>query len=374
MCCQIRLALVVIVHHLSSQNPEMHIYIRGSSVISPQKTFRSSTLSIEAVEYSGNRLGCIEPDYKEIIDGKFIRRMSRIIRMGVTSAMECLKDARLHQPDAIITGTAYGCLEDTFVFLKKMVENKEEMLSPSAFIQSTHNTIGAQISLMLKCNNYNNTFTNCGFSFESALLDSMMLLKDKDANDVLVGGIDEITDTSYAVLSRFGLYKKGDVSNRRLFNYYTKGTIAGEGAAYFVLSNRAVESNIARLDAMITFYKPKDNSIIEQNILAFLDNQKIKTDEIDLVITGRNGDLKGDNIYDKINTNVFKKNTIINYKHLCGEYPTSVAFAMWLACHSLKNGLIPFHENIKITTKIKKILIYNNYMGIHHSLLLFSAC
>ena len=33
-----------------------------------------------------------------------------------------------------------------------------------------------------------------------------------------------------------------------------------------------------------------------------------------------------------------------------------------------------FHENIKITTKIKKILIYNNYMGIHHSLLLFSAC
>ena len=352
----------------------MHIYIRGTGIISAQRTFRSSALSMEAVEYSGNRLGCIEPDYKEIIDVKFIRRMSRIIKMGVASAMECLKVAGLNQPDAIITGTAYGCLEDTVVFLKKMVENKEEMLSPAAFIQSTHNTVAAQISLMLKCNNYNNTFTNCGFSFESALLDSMMLLKEKEANDVLVGGVDEITDKSHAVLNRFGLYKKGDVSNQQLFNYNTKGTIAGEGAAYFVLSNREAENNIARLDALITFYKPKDTSTIEQNILTFLDEQEIKIDDIDLVITGRNGDMKGDAIYDWLNTNIFKKNTIINYKHLSGEYPTSIAFAMWLAVHSLKHGKILFHEKVNIAKKLKKVLIYNNFMNIHHSLLLFSSC
>lgn len=352
----------------------MHIYIRGFGVISPQRTFESSTPSIEMVDYSVNRLSCIEPDYKEIIDVKSIRRMSRIIRMGVASAMGCLKDARLQLPDAIITGTAYGCLEDTVVFLKKMVENKEEMLSPAAFIQSTHNTIGAQVSLILKCQNYNNTFTNRGFSFENALLDSMMLLKEKEANDVLVGGIDEITDASHAILNRFGIYKKGDVSNRQLFNYYTKGTIAGEGAAYFVLSNRETESNIARLDSMITFYNSKDTITIEQNILTFLDKQEIKIDEIDLIIMGRNGDLKGDNIYDMIRKNVFKKNTTINYKHLSGEYPTSISFAMWLASHSLKHGMIPFHENVKIVKKIKKILIYNNFMGTYHSLLLFSAC
>ena len=93
--------------------------------------------------------------------------MSRIIRMGVAAAMECLQEADVKKPDAIITGTAYGCLEDTGLFLAKMVENNEEMLTPTAFIQSTHNTVGAQVALMLSCHHYNNTFVHRGFSFES---------------------------------------------------------------------------------------------------------------------------------------------------------------------------------------------------------------
>src|SRR5438067_1466890 len=115
----------------------MSIYIRATGIISPQRTFGYSELSTEVVEYPGNRLSCIEPDYKEIIDVKIIRRMSRIIKMSVSTAYECLKNAGLKLPDAIITGTAYGCQEDTITFLKKMVENKEEMTAPAAFIQST---------------------------------------------------------------------------------------------------------------------------------------------------------------------------------------------------------------------------------------------
>ena len=153
------------------------MYIRGTGNISPQKTFGHLPFLTETVEYTGNRLPCIEPDYKEFIDAKQIRRMSRIIRIGVAAAMECLKEAGVKSPDAIVTGTAYGCLEDTGLFLTKMVEFREEFLTPTAFIQSTHNTIGAQIGLMLQCNNYNNTFVHRGFSFESALLDGMMLMK-----------------------------------------------------------------------------------------------------------------------------------------------------------------------------------------------------
>ena len=100
--------------------------------------------------------------------------MSRIIKMGVRR-MECLKEAGVENPGAIITGTAYGCLADTESFLTKMVENKEELLTPTAFIQSTHNTVGAQIALMLKCHNYNNTFVHRGFSFENALLDAIII-------------------------------------------------------------------------------------------------------------------------------------------------------------------------------------------------------
>ena len=130
----------------------MKLYIRATGNISPQKTFGHPAFLTDPVEHSGNRLNCIEPDYKTIIDIKLIRRMSRIIKMGVAAAMECLQEAAIAVPDAIVTGTAYGCLEDTGVFLTKMVEQKEELLAPTAFIQSTHNTVGAQIALMLHCN------------------------------------------------------------------------------------------------------------------------------------------------------------------------------------------------------------------------------
>ena len=149
------------------------MYIRATGNISPQKTFGQLPFLTEPQEFSGNRLTCAEPDYKDIIDPKLIRRMSRIIRMGVAAATQCLRESNITKPDAIVTGTAYGCLEDTGLFLTKMVEFNEELLTPTAFIQSTHNTIGAQIGLMLQCNNYNNAFVHRGFSFESALVDAL---------------------------------------------------------------------------------------------------------------------------------------------------------------------------------------------------------
>src|SRR5688572_23405641 len=177
----------------------MAIYIRATGNISPQKTFGHSAFLTEGVTHTGTRLSCVEPDYKTYIDPKLIRRMSRIIKMGVAAAIDTLKESGVAVPDAIVTGTAYGCLEDTGVFLSKMVEQQEELLAPTAFIQSTHNTVGAQIALMLNCTGYNNVFVHRGFSFENALLDAMMLLAEKEATNVLVGGIDEITNYSHQV-------------------------------------------------------------------------------------------------------------------------------------------------------------------------------
>jgi len=128
----------------------MSIYIRSSACISPQKTFGDVNLLTQLVEYNETRLRPIEPDYAAFIDPKLIRRMSHIIKMGVAAASECLNQANVEMPGAIITGTAYGCLEDTVSFLTRMIELNEELLPPTAFIQSTHNTVAAQIALLLK--------------------------------------------------------------------------------------------------------------------------------------------------------------------------------------------------------------------------------
>ncbi len=352
------------------------MYIRALGNISSQKTFGHQPLDGAPVAYTGNRLTCIEPDYKEFIDPKQIRRMSRIIRMGVAAAMECLQEADVKVPDAIVTGTAYGCLEDTNSFLSKMVEFNEELLTPTSFIQSTHNTIGAQIGLMLQCNNYNNAFVHSGFSFESALLDGMMLLKENDATNVLVGAIDEITNTSHTILNRLGMYKQGEISNLDIYKSKTKGTIAGEGATFFLLANEPSATDYAELDGLHTFYKPGSLAEIEKQIGSFLEKQNISINDIDLIIIGKNGDAGADEQYELLYKTIFAGKESINYKYLCGEYPTAAAFAMWLAATIVKTGSVPPTIEYKGSKEksIKKVLVYNHYQGIHHSLSLLSAC
>ncbi|HEX3767871.1 MAG TPA: beta-ketoacyl synthase, partial [Puia sp.] len=104
----------------------MKAYIRSAIAISPQKTFNHPAFLDDPAEYGNNRLTSIEPDYSEAIDPRSIRRMSRIIKMSVASALACLKDAGVANPDAIVTGTAYGCLEDTGIFLTNIIQENEE--------------------------------------------------------------------------------------------------------------------------------------------------------------------------------------------------------------------------------------------------------
>ncbi|RYG01130.1 MAG: beta-ketoacyl synthase [Chitinophagaceae bacterium] len=391
------------------------MFIRASASISPQQSFGASSLPQLPAAYTGNRLTCIEPDYKEWVDPKLIRRMSRIIKMGVATASLCLKNAGIPVPDAIVTGTAYGCLEDTGIFLNRMIEFNEEMLNPTAFIQSTHNTVGAQIALSVKCYGYNNTFVHRGFSFESALLDGILLLKDKEASNVLIGATDELTNISYNILNRFGLYRSETAlqadANKTLVDQPGQGTLAGEGSAFFLITDQASEDNVATLDAIHSFYKPAGNIVVSAEINAFLAAQSLSVTDIDLVIDGRNGDLANDAVYTHLANDLFASASMRSYKQYCGEYPTSSSFALWYAISLLKGGrpgddpsmidqsaaddqskshqpaahdqsigvrAPAYGQSIDQAAKAadspRKILIYNHYKNIHHSLFLVSAC
>ena len=98
-----------------------------------------------------------------------------------------------------------------------MIRNKEEFLTPTSFIQSTHNTVGAQIALLLKCHGYNFAYVHRGLSFESALTDAMMRLEQGHAENILTGGIDEITGDSFAIMQRLGHWKRKPVLSLAAF-------------------------------------------------------------------------------------------------------------------------------------------------------------
>ncbi len=348
----------------------MNFYIQALGNISPQINFETLP---KKVEYHSNRLQSAEAAVNDFVNPNVARRMGRIIKMGVAAAIQCMKEAGIEKPGAITMGTAYGCLEDTGIFLKKLIEQNETMLTPTNFIQSTHNTVAGQIALLLKTHCYNNTFVHRGFSFESALQDAIMLLKENDAENVLVGAADEITDASHKILSRFDLYKKEIANSDELFTQQTKGTIAGEGAVFCMLNKNANGNEYAVFKDLITFYKPCNITDIAHEIHYFLSDNGLSINDIDVVITGKNGDLSNDSIYNQLQSEMFNNKTILNYKHWCGEYPTSSAFALWLAANIAKQNQLPAGME-KPVEKIRNILIYNHYQNIHHSLQLIEAC
>jgi 3-oxoacyl-[acyl-carrier-protein] synthase II len=351
------------------------VYINGIGNVSPQLTFGDVPFLKEIKSYNEGRLSCIEPDYAGWIDPRAIRRMSRVIRMGVASASLALKDAGLEKPEAIITGTALGCLEDTGIFLTKIIENKEQALNPTPFIQSTHNTIGSQVALLLQCYGYNQTYSHRAFSFENALLDAFMMAKEKSGH-VLVGGVDEMTSISYDIMNRFGLFKQKSVSSLELLKGNSPKTIPGEGAAYFVLSASKGNHPYAAMTDMATLYKPQNTEEVNTWVKQFMSRNNISASEIDFVLLGKNGDADVDLRYDAFASVNFPNATLGVYKHLCGEFETASSFAMWAGAKILKNGTIPesiFHRG-NASLKPKYILLYNQYFGHHHSLILLQPC
>jgi hypothetical protein len=73
---------------------------------------------------------------------------------------------------------------------------------------------------------------------------------------------------------------------------------------------------------------------------------------------------------------IFPNNPLAAFKHLCGEYPTSNAFALWLSAKILKEKEIPptVLQKGTVPKDINRILIYNQYFGDHHSLILTQSC
>jgi 3-oxoacyl-(acyl-carrier-protein) synthase len=350
------------------------VYITGLGNVSPQKTWEKNSFPETLVEGESNYLRSQDPTYKDYIPGDMLRRMSRIIKMGVAAGQICLSDAECIMPDAIITGTGLGCIEDTEKFLSNMIHNKEEFLTPTSFIQSTHNTVSSQIALILKCHNYNYTYVHRGFSFESALLDSMIRISSGESVNVLLGGMDEMTPNTFTILQRLGHYKQKSVNIHDLLKDSSRGSIAGEGAAFFMLSANPGKKNYATIQAIDTFYKPETDKILS-TIEGFLQQSGKNVDEIDLLLIGLNGDPGNDKIYEDVRNDLFKNTSQAMFKNLCGEYQTASSFALWLASIILKEGRVP--DAIRLKGKEhgtpRNILIYNHYRNLDHSLMLVSS-
>ena len=226
-----------------------------------------------------------EPDYKQTIpNASERRRMSRIVKMGTSVGLACTSP----QTEAILTATGLGCLADTEKFMQQMFERNDLPLSPTPFIHSTFNTIGAQIAMLTGNHGYNNTYVHRALSFESALTDAALMLEECPSRHILVGAIDELTPSVNTILHRFRADREFPI---------------GEGAAFFRLTGEADDA-----EACITDMESGEGRLNEAYIDDFL---------------RKNNAPNAQRIFPS------------DYKKFCGEYATAISFALWMTLQEL---------------------------------------
>ena len=214
----------------------MNTYINAISAISFQDLLDPSK-GISHLKKLDIESELIQPDYKQWIKPMQLRRMSKIVRMGLGCTKSIVDQINSEDFESVIVGTGLGCIKDTVKFIDTINAVSTSSIPPTAFIQSTHNTMAGQIALQLSNNNYNMTYVQNGVSFEQALLDGHLKITEGKEN-VLVGGVDEMIDY---------LKDLAKLANIKEVNSYT------EGSAFFALSNKKTDKTYARLVKTMTY-------------------------------------------------------------------------------------------------------------------------
>ena len=258
----------------------------------------------------------IIPAAAEFIPGAALRRLSPVLRIGLTTSIEC-KNKVGKDFDAISVGTALGCLKDTEKFLNTFLTSTSDFLSPTAFIQSTHNTIGGQISLGLGNHAYNMTHTQNNVSFEVALLDGMMCINEGKEN-VLVGAADEN-------IKFLELIQPSLISDK-----YPLST----GGSFFAFSNH--KSAIGVKAVQVNF----NSKNTENELNAFLKENNLSKNQIDVILHSNSA----------ISTLENQEN--IDYLQYSGLHYSASSFALHIA-----------HDNLKYSDKKTAIIVNDMCAG-----------
>lgn len=348
----------------------MKIYITAAKALSAHDTFLSGGLP-EHVEVFHSMMKFRLPDFKSYFNPNQRRRMSNLVKASSVCSAECVNEAGIEKPDAIIVASSLGNVEESEKFLNKMIDEGVEFLTPTNFIQSNHNSLGAQIALNFQCNGYNVVYSHKTASFESALLDAFMLVSDGESQHILVGGIDEITPENCELKKNLGLWKEEPWSNLDILKSDSPGSIPGEGVSFFMLSSQKKDDNPVRLTGVSLFPFSDQQDEVQEKMMLFLNKFGKEASNIDLVLTGNSGDADSDAFTKNILARTLPDSIHALYKHLCGQFDTASGFGLWVATRILKSGIIPDYLRInQVQRQIKTILLYHHDAFRNHSFML----
>ena len=354
-------------------------FVMSAKQISLQQPLNEDWMQ-EPVVYDAPFVRSIDPSFKDYISPIEARRMGKILKRAVATSKEALNASGLNTVDAIITGTGYGCIENTEFFLDALSNDGEQLLKPTYFMQSTHNTISSLVAIQTKNHGYNVTYAHKGISFDSALQDAWLQLRLGKIDSALVGGHDEMTETFYHILKKGGVMGQDD-------------EMCGESAVSIVLSKvvEPVETPLqnksalrqaqeprplCKLSGFQMLHQPTMNTLMDA-LARLLQSAGKSLADVDYILTGISGHHDQDEAYLQETKTLFGQKPLLKFKHLFGESFTSSGIGMYVAAQCLKAGHVPstlFVDCKEVSDKQPKcILLYNRSDGKNISLTLLEA-
>lgn len=143
-------------------------------------------------------------EYSRYLPPMKARRMGKLQKRALVTALKAMEISGIGDPDAILNGTAMGCMENTVQMLNGLAAEGEAMNMPTCFMQSTHNTVASMMAIYTKNHGYNNTYSHRTVSFELALQDAFLRLRTGRLRTALVCANDELTELQLRNPTFFG--------------------------------------------------------------------------------------------------------------------------------------------------------------------------
>ena len=200
---------------------------------------------------------------------KKIRRSDAVSKMSVLAAADALADSGIRDITqkklGIILATAYGPHVTTFNFLDDILDHGDAAVSPTTFSNSVHNAAASYIAMSLNIKGPTMTITQFQFSFQSGLQLAQAWLDQGRCDYVLAGAVDQYGDVlGYVADYKLTTAKDGKI---RPFTFKPTAQVPGEGAAFFLLSNKHEGNAYCSVDAVHTNDDPDQDRSVDINII-----------------------------------------------------------------------------------------------------------
>ena len=339
------------------------VYILDARQISVQQPLSDEWMD-KPLLYSDSYVRAIDPDYKQFFPANTVRRLGKILKRAMLTSKQVIEATGIQNPEAIITGTGFGCVENTELFLESMVNEGEEFLKPTSFMQSTHNTISSLIAIDTGSHGYNSTYTQKGISFDLALLDAFVQLKGGLIKNALVGAHDEVTPTFNILMQRI----------------IDQNTFCSEASVSMMLASQKpsqTSSKPSQTSSPTLGAKPNDSMCKIENIkniyrpdLHELQITAAQYSDVDAIMVNSEQTAE-------ISRQLFPNKKLLKFSHLFGQSFSVSGLGIYAAAICLKQNRIPAHffieSNQQEQKDVRNILFYNQYENKNHTFILLSC-